>query len=156
MKDSGLVIKIGEKAPDFVLKDNRNHEIRLSEFKGKKILLSWHPLAWTGVCAQQMQSLEKMKPVFAELNTVALGISIDTVPSKNAWAKNLQISETRLLSDFWPHGQVAQQYGLFREKEGFTQRANVIINENMEISFVKIYDIPQLPDLEEIIAELKK
>lgn len=154
--ENNFGIKIAEKAPEFTLKDNRNHETRLSEFKGKKVLLSWHPLAWTSVCAQQMQSLEKMKPVFDELNTVALGISIDTVPSKNAWAKNLQISETRLLSDFWPHGYVAKLYGLFREKEGFTQRANVIVNENMEISFVKIYDIPQLPDLDEIIIELKK
>ena len=154
--ESNFSIKIGEKAPDFTLKDNRNHEINLSEFLGKKVLLSWHPLAWTSVCAQQMQNLEKVKPVFDELNTVALGISIDTVPSKNAWAKKLEISETKLLSDFWPHGRVARLYGLFREKEGFTQRANVIIDENMQISFVKIYDIPQLPDLEEIIIELKK
>jgi len=149
-------IIIGDKITDFILKDQHNKELELSELKGKKVLLSFHPLAWTKVCAKQMQSLEENQPTFEKLNTVALGINIDSVPSKHAWAKELAIQETRLLSDFWPHGGVAQKMGLFREKEGFSQRANVIIDENQKIIFVKIYEIPQLPDIKEIIDFLTK
>jgi len=150
------VIKVGDKAPDFSLKDQHSKELRLSEFKGKKVLLSFHPLAWTKVCARQMQSLEKNKEVFDKLNTVALGLSVDTVPSKHAWAKELGIKETRLLSDFWPHGEIAKLYGLFRAENGFSERANIIVDEEQKVIFVKVYDIPQLPDIDEIINFLKK
>ena len=150
------VIKVGAKAPDFSLKDQHNKELRLSDFKGKKVLLSFHPLAWTKVCARQMQSLEKNRAVFDRLNTVALGLSVDTVPSKHAWAKELGIKETRLLSDFWPHGEVASLYGIFRVENGISERANIIVDEGQKVIFVKVYDIPQLPDIDEIINFLKK
>jgi len=149
------MMKVGDMAPDFSLKDNRGNEVRLADYKGKRVLLSWHPLAWTGVCAAQMKSLEENKAAFAELNTVALGLSVDSVPSKNAWAKELGIADTKLLSDFWPHGGVAQNYGLFREEQGTSQRANVILGEEGNVIFVKVYDIPQLPDIEEILEFLR-
>jgi len=146
-----MTIKVGDRAPDFVLKDNRNKEARLSGLRGKRVLLSWHPLAWTGVCANQMKALEANKDLLASLNTVALGISVDSVPSKNAWAKELKIAETRLLSDFWPHGRVARLYGIFRDKEGFSERANIVVDGSGTVAWIKVYDIPELPDIEEII-----
>jgi peroxiredoxin len=149
-------IKIGDKIPDFVLKDQHNKELRISVLEGKKVLLSFHPLAWTKVCARQMQSLEENLRRFEELNTVALGLSVDTVPSKHAWAKHLGIKGTRLLSDFWPHGSIAKKLGIFREKEGFSERTNIIIDEGQMVIFFKVYDIPQLPDIEEIIDFIKK
>jgi len=106
--------KIGEKAKDFSLPDQNEKEFKLSKFRGKRVLLSFHPLAWTSVCSEQMKSLEKNEEAFDSLNTVAVGVSIDTVPSKKAWAESLGIKNTRLLSDFWPHGKVARKYGLFR------------------------------------------
>ncbi len=150
-----MKVKVGDKAPDFTLKDQHNKELRLSELKGKKVLLSFHPLAWTKVCARQMQSLEKNREVVDRLNTVALGLSVDTVPSKHAWAKELGIKETRLLSDFWPHGEVAKLYGIFRAENGISERANIIVDEKQKVIFVKVYDIPQLPDIDEIINFLK-
>ena len=149
-------IKIGETAPDFSLKDQYGEEFRLSKLKGKKILLSFHPLAWTGVCATQMEELEKNQSKFKELNTVAVGISIDSVPSKLAWSESLHLDKTRILADFWPHGEVAKMYGVFREKDGFSERANIIIDENQKVIFVKVYEISQLPDLNEIFEVLKK
>lgn len=145
------IITIGSRAVDFSLSDQHKELFRLSEFKGKKVLLSFHPLAWTPVCAKQMISLEENGKTFHEGNTVAVGLSIDSVPSKKAWAESLGIKETRLLSDFWEHGRVAQEYGLFREKEGFSQRVNILIDEKQTIIFVKTYPISQLPDIHEII-----
>ncbi|MDQ7094318.1 redoxin domain-containing protein [Desulfosporosinus sp. PR] len=148
-------IMIGATAPVFNLQDNRGNMLGLSDYTGKKVLLSWHPLAWTRVCAEQMKSLETNYARFEELGTVPLGLSVDPVPSKNAWAKELKIANLKLLSDFWPHGAVAKAYGLFRELEGFSERANVIIDENGKICWVKIYDIHQLPDVNEVIQQLR-
>jgi len=146
----------GEKAPDFSLLDHNQKEFKLSDFKGKRVLLSFHPLAWTSVCAKQMKSLEKNWRTFEELNTVAVGINVDSVPSKKAWADSLDIKHIRLLSDFWPHGNVAKLYGLFRDEEGFSERANIIINEDQEIEFVRIYELGELPDLNEILTFLRE
>ncbi|HNT69889.1 MAG TPA: redoxin domain-containing protein [Syntrophorhabdaceae bacterium] len=150
----GKLIQQGEKGKSFLLKDNRDKDVQLSDFEGKKVLLSFHPLAWTSVCAKQMKALENNKKKFDRLNTVALGLSIDTVPSKNAWAKTLGIQNTRLLSDFWPHGKIAKAYGLFRAANGFSERANVILDEKHRVIFVKVYPIAQLPDLKEIFKVL--
>ena len=148
------LIQQGEKAKPFLLKDNRDKDVRLSDFKGKKVLLSFHPLAWTSVCAQQMKALEANKEKFDLLNTVALGFSVDTVPSKNAWAKTLDIQHTPLLCDFWPHGKIAKAYGLFRPANGFSERANIILDEKQRVIFVKVYPIAQLPEIEEIFRAL--
>jgi peroxiredoxin len=148
--------RVGDKAHDFKLKDHNKNDVILSDYKGKKVLLSFHPLAWTKVCAEQMKSLEAYFKKFAEHNTIALGMSVDTVPSKHAWAKELGIEQTKLLSDFWPHGAVADAYGIFRAKDGFSERANIVVDENGMIAFVKVYDIPQLPNINEIIDFLKK
>lgn len=150
------MIKIGVKAPDFALKDHNKSDVKISALSGKKILLSFHPLAWTKVCAEQMKSLEDNFGEFGRLNTIALGLSIDTVPSKHAWARELGIQNTKLLSDFWLHGAVAKMYGIFREKEGFSERANIIIDEHQEVVFVKVYDISQLPDIGEILNFLRQ
>ena len=144
-------IAVGDTAPDFVLKDNRSQEVRLSDFRGKKVLLSWHPLAWTGVCADQMKSLEANLAEFEKFNTVPLGLSVDTLPSKNAWAKQLGIANVRLLSDFWPHGKVAQDYGLFLDDKGVSGRVNVLLDEEGKVIWVKTYEIPELPDIEEVL-----
>ena len=147
---------VGNIAPDFAIDDHKGNSFKLSDFKGKKVLLSFHPLAWTSVCAKQMKALDENKANFDKLKTVAVGISVDPVPSKKAWAKYLGIKHTRLLSDFWPHGDIAQKYGIFLEKDGISGRANIIIDEDQKISFVKIYQIWRLPNIKEIIRVLEK
>ena len=148
-------IAVGDIAPDFVLKDNRVQEVRLSDYRGKKVLLSWHPLAWTGVCANQMKALEENLAEFEKYNTVPLGMSIDSYPSKNAWAKELGVANVKLLADFWPHGKVAQDYGLFLDEKGFSERANVLIDEEGKVIWVKTYDIPELPDIQEVLTMVR-
>lgn len=149
-------IQKGETAPDFTLKAQNGEEFKLSGAKGKRVLLSFHPLAWTGLCAKQMQSLEANADTFASLNTIPAGISVDSVPTKKAWAENLHIKITRLLSDFWPHGYVAKLYGIFREDDGFSERANIFIDENGKVLFSKVYPLSELPDIQEVIQVLEK
>lgn len=149
-------LPVGKAAPDFTLKDQHAKEFKLSALRGKRVLLSFHPLAYTGVCAKQVKTLEAKKKTFDTLNTVAVGISVDSHQSKEAWAKELGIKETLMLSDFWPHGGVAKKYGVFREDDGLTQRSNFIVDEKGKITFSKIYQLDELPDINEVIAALKK
>jgi len=149
-------IEVGDAAPDFTLKDQNEKDVTLSSFRGKKVVLSFHPLAWTSVCRDQMQDLEKHKEDFDRLDAVALGLSVDSVPCKKAWAEDIGVKETSLLADFWPHGGVAQAYGIFREKHGSSKRAVLIVNREGKIQFKKIYPIKEVPDIEEILKALEE
>jgi peroxiredoxin len=149
------MISIGSKAPDFSLKDQNGKIVKLSSFKGKRILLSFRPLAWTAVCQDQMKSLEENHVTFDDMNTVALGIGVDSVPSNKAWSEAMHIKNTRLLSDFWPHGEISKAYGIFREKDGFSERASIVLDEDQKVIFAKVYPIAQLPEIEEILNLLK-
>ena len=104
-------IRVGETIQDFRLRDQKREEIHLYDLKGKKVLLSFHPLAWTQVCAQQMKSLEENYELFTELNTVPLGISVDPIPSKKAWARELGINHIKLLSDSGLMGKLPEPAG---------------------------------------------
>lgn len=146
-----MSLNVGDFAPKFILMDQHNNEFKLSKFKGKKILLSFHPLAWTSVCKKQMKSIESNYDKFEANNTIPLGISVNPIPTKFAWAKEIGLKKLRILADFWPHGNVAKLYGIFRQVEGFSERANIIIDEKGKISFLKIYNLPELPDINEII-----
>jgi peroxiredoxin len=123
--------------------------------QGKRILLSFHPLAWTPVCTGQMKSLEEHYHDLKDLNTLAVGISVDSVPCKRAWAESLGMKNTLLLADFWPHGKVARQFGIFREQNGISERANIILDESHSLVFFRLYPIHALPDIQEILGVLK-
>jgi peroxiredoxin len=149
-------IKEGDNFGNFSLKSHTESIVDTATLTGKKILLSFHPLAWTEVCAKQMQSLETNFETFKTLNTVPLGLSVDAVPCKSAWAKSLGIEKVDLLADFWPHGGIAAKLGLFIDKFGFSERASVILDENRNAIFVKVYPIKELPDINEVLDFLKK
>lgn len=148
------MIKIGTKVPEFSLPDVNGKQVSLKDFAGKKVLLSWHPLAWTSVCTDQMRALEANKDKLASLNTVALGMSVDPVPSKKAWGAVLSIQQTKLLSDFWPHGKLAKDMDIFLEDLGASGRVNILVNEQGEVVWAKEYAISQLPDIEEVLRAI--
>ncbi|NLB38675.1 MAG: redoxin domain-containing protein [Clostridiales bacterium] len=152
MKDH---IKKGAMAPDFTLEDNKGGQVKLSDLRGKKVLLSWHPIAWTSECTDQMRALEANHDRFEKLNTVPLGMSVDPAAGKTAWAAVLSIRKTPLLADFYPHGKVAKDYGLFLEEHGMSGRANVLIDEQGKVAWVKTYEMGQLPDIEEVFRAIE-
>ena len=92
---------------------------------------------------------------FKAEDTHVLGISVDYTAANAAWAKSLGIKELPLLSDYWPHGQVAQSYGVLRP-QGFTERATFIVDKEGKIRFIHIYDIDELPDNQELLDALSK
>lgn len=150
-----MKVKKGDKIPKFELVSHNEEKISLDKFEGKNVLLSFHPLAWTSVCRNQMQALEENYQKFEENNTAAVGISVDPVPSKRAWAENIGLDKLTLLSDFWPHGEFASKLGIFIEEKGISGRVNILINDQGEVLWAKEYDIPELPDIDEVLKAVK-
>lgn len=148
------MVNVGTKIYDFTLRDQHGRKFTLSAQLGRKVLLSFHPLAWTGVCGRQMKTLEDNRAAFEAKNTVAVGISVDSSFAKAPWAKELGIEHTPLLADFWPHGGVAIALGIFRGNEGSSERANIIIDEQGVVSFARVYPSSELPDIAEVLAAL--
>lgn len=147
-------ISVGVEAPNFTLTDNKEQYVSLTDFRGKRVLLSWHPLAWTPVCTDQMRALENNFQTLQNLNTIPLGFSVDPVPSKKIWAYAIQLNKLQILADFWPHGKVASDYGIYREQDGYSERANIIVDEQGMVMWVKVYPSAQLPDINEVINVL--
>lgn len=149
------IIKKGEKAPSFNIKDQNAEDVNLEDYRGKKVIISSHPLAFTSVCADQMRSLERNYDRIQEKgDTVIIGLSIDPQPSKKAWAAVLNIDNVKFVSDFFPLGEVAKKYGIFNEENSASKRANIIIDEEGIVKWSKEYPQAQLPDIEEVIENL--
>jgi peroxiredoxin len=150
------IVQTGDSARNFSLKDQNDRTFDLYEQAGRRVLLSFHPLAWTEFCAAQMLSLEQNQEKFASANCIPVGISVDSKPCKKEWAKSLGIVTTPLLCDFWPHGAAAMKYGIFRDENGFSERANIIVDEMQRIVFVKVYPVHSVPYIGEILAFLQR
>lgn len=150
-----MAISVGEIAPEFTFKDQNKEEISLKNLKGKKVILSWHPLAFTPVCTDQMRSLERNYDKIQEKgDTVVIGLSVDPHPAKQKWADILCIEDVKIVSDFFPYAEVTKAYGLFNEENGASQRANVIIDEEGKVKWVKVYEPSELPCVDELIDNL--
>ncbi|HSK67720.1 MAG TPA: redoxin domain-containing protein [Candidatus Limnocylindria bacterium] len=150
-----MELRVGDKAPEFELEDQNGKKVKLSDYRGKKVLLSWHPFAYTGVCTDQMRALEVNADRLAKHNTVALGISVDPAPAKKAWAAMLPMRKTPILADFYPHGKVSKDYGTFFEDTGASGRLNVLVDEQGNIEWMKVYERSTLPDIEDVFRHLE-
>jgi peroxiredoxin len=150
-----MSLKVGDLAPDFELRSHRGGTVKLSDYRGKKnVVVAFHPLAFTPVCATQMAGYQAELPAFDEAGTVVLGLSIDAQPAKSAWAKTLGTITFDLLSDFYPHGEVARKYGVFREADGISERAIFLVDKQGRIAWSKAYDIPEHPPTAELLSAI--
>jgi len=154
--DSVLKVKAGDPAPDFALPSVKNGMVSLSRFKGKKnVVLSFIPAAWTPVCSDQWPGYNIARQVFEKYDAVLLGISADNIPTLFAWTNQMGDLWFPVLSDFWPHGALAQKLGVLRS-DGTTERAIFIIDKNGIIRYIDVHDINRRPPLEDIVRELQK
>jgi peroxiredoxin len=150
-----MALKVGDEAPDFELRSHRGGTVKLSDFRGKRqVVVAFHPLAFTPVCAAQMCGYESDLSRFEAANAAVLGISVDAQPAKAAWAKALGPISFDLLSDFHPHGAVAEKFGVYRANDGISERAIFVVDISGLIVWAKVYDIPQQPNNGEVFAIL--
>jgi mycoredoxin-dependent peroxiredoxin len=115
--------EVGALAPEFELQDQHGTPVSLAQFRGGKVVLVFYPLAFSGICHGELSALRDQPIVGAHVLTV----SVDSVFTHRAWADREGYT-FGLLSDFWPHGQVAQAYGVFDEAKGLARRGTFIID----------------------------
>lgn len=154
--DSTLKVKVGEPAPDFTLPSLSGEKITLSQFRGQKnVVLSFVPAAWTPVCSDQWPGYNIARSLFEDNNAILLGITVDNIPTLYAWTKQMGKLWFPVLSDFWPHGAVAERYGILRP-EGVSERALIFIDAKGVIRDILVSDINVRPDLEYCSLQLEK
>lgn len=154
--DSVLKVKVGDMAPDFELPSITGKMVRLSDYRGKKnVIISFVPAAWTPVCSDQWPGYNIALPLFEEHNAQMIGITTDNVPSLYAWSEAMNGLHFPVVSDFWPHGKTASEYGVLRST-GVTERALFIIDTKGIIRFIEVHDINTRPDLAVLVHELEK
>jgi peroxiredoxin len=130
------VADVGSKAPEFELKDFNNEKRSLrSLYADKPVLLVFYPFAFSGICTGELCRLRDDFSAFGNVQVV--GVSVDTPYSLKVWAEQ-QGYQFPLLSDFWPHGQVAQQYGVFNEKAGMANRGTFLIDQTGTVRFAEV------------------
>jgi peroxiredoxin (alkyl hydroperoxide reductase subunit C) len=133
-----MPIEVGAQAPDFVLKDQNNQEVRLSDFRGQKaVLLVFYPLAFTGTCQGELCQVRDNVGDFANDSVQVLTVSVDSPYSHKVWADQ-QGYDFPLLADFWPHGAVAQAYGVFNDVKGFANRGTFVIDRAGVVRFAEM------------------
>jgi peroxiredoxin (alkyl hydroperoxide reductase subunit C) len=146
--DSKLKVRIGDPAPDFTLPAVSGGKITLSQYRGKKnVVVSFVPAAWTPVCSDQWPGYNIVKDMFDMNDAILLGITVDNIPTLYAWTRQMGKLWFPVLSDFWPHGQVAARYGVLRS-EGMSERALFYIDKKGIIRDIQVSDINKRPDLE--------
>ncbi len=154
--DSVLKVKVGEKAPDFTLPSISGEKISLHQLKGKKnVVISFVPAAWTPVCSDQWPGYNIAKTIFDENDAVLLGITVDNIPTLFAWTKQMGKLWFHVLSDFWPHGKVADMFGVLRS-DGVSERALFVIDKEGILQYAHVGDINKRPDLKDLAKELEK
>ncbi len=154
--DSVPKLKVGDRAPDFTLPSVAGDRVSLHQFLGKKnVVISFVPAAWTPVCSGQWPGYNIAKSIFDKYNAILLGITVDNIPTLYAWTKEMGKLWFPVLSDFWPHGKVAQMYGVLRT-DGVSERALFIIDKKGIIRYIDIHDINERPKLEVLVEQLKK
>lgn len=154
--DSKSRLKVGDRAPDFVLPSTTGEKLSLGQFLGKKnVVLSFVPAAWTPVCSDQWPGYNLARELFERNDVTLLGITVDNIPTLYAWTEEMGGVWFPVLSDFWPHGQVAKKYGVLRST-GTTERALFVIDKKGIIRYIDVHDINDAPNLEILGEELKK
>ncbi len=154
--DSVLKVKAGQLAPDFTLPSVTGKKVTLSQYRGKKnVVLSFVPAAWTPVCSEQWPGYNIVKDSFAKGDAVLLGITVDNIPTLYAWTQEMGMVWFDVLSDFWPHGAVAEKYGLLRS-DGLAERALIFIDKEGIIRATMVMNINKQPNLNDCILELEK
>ncbi|MFI9006387.1 peroxiredoxin [Actinosynnema sp. NPDC053489] len=132
------MVEVGAQAPDFTLNDYNKQPVTLSSFRGERnVLLVFYPFAFSGICTGELCQLRDELATYEDENVQVIGVSVDTPFSLKAWAAQ-EGYQFPLLSDFWPHGQVAQEYGVFNEQAGLANRGTFLIDTAGVVRYAEV------------------
>jgi len=149
------ILKAGKIAPHFTLESSDRKRVSLKSYFGKPIILVFYPADWSTVCKGQLSLYNELLPEFKKFGAEVLGISVDSANSHAEFAKQRNL-KFPLLADFEPKGAVAKKYGVYRIKDGITERALFVISADGKISWSYCSPIGINPGAEGIIQVLQK
>ncbi|WAX56538.1 peroxiredoxin [Jatrophihabitans cynanchi] len=133
-----MTVAAGEQAPDFTLRDQNNEEFTLSAYRGKQaVLIIFYPLAFTGICTGELCSVRDDLHTFQNDAVQVVSVSVDSVYSHKIFSER-EGYQFPLLADFWPHGAVAQLYGVFNEDAGFANRGTFLVDRTGVVRFAEL------------------
>ncbi len=133
-----MSVEVGAQAPDFTLPDMNKEQVSLSGLRAEKnVLLVFYPFAFSGVCQGELCQVRDELAEFQNDKVQVVGVSVDTPFALKAWAEQ-QGYTFPLLSDFWPHGEVAKAYGVFNENAGMALRGTFLIDSAGEVVFSEV------------------
>jgi peroxiredoxin (alkyl hydroperoxide reductase subunit C) len=137
-EETTLMLTVGTAAPDFTLRDQNQQPVSLSDFRdSKSVLLVFFPLAFTGVCQGELDEIRDHLPEYENDDTQTLAISVGPPPTHKIWAAESGFTFP-VLSDFWPHGAVAQAYDVFNDDTGFSNRGTFVVDRSGIIRFAEM------------------
>ncbi|MEU6157485.1 peroxiredoxin [Streptomyces sp. NPDC047130] len=150
-----MAIEVGNRAPDFELRDNHGRTVRLSDYQGdKNVVLLFYPFAFTGVCTGELCDIRDNLPAFVNDDTQVLAVSADSIHTLRVYAEQ-EGFEYPLLSDFWPHGNVSRAYGVFDEEKGCAVRGTFIIDKEGVVRWTVVNALPDARDLNDYVKALE-
>ncbi|MBO1269880.1 peroxiredoxin [Arthrobacter cavernae] len=138
----------GQEAPDFELVNQFGEPVRLSALRGRNVVVVFYPFAFSGICTGELCEIRDNLAVFQDANATVLAISVDSKFTVRAYADK-EGYEFDLLADFWPHGAVAEKYGVFDAGSGMALRGTFIIDAAGIIRYVVVNPRGQARDLAE-------
>jgi peroxiredoxin len=146
-----MAVEVGDVAPEFTLPDQNKQQVSLSQFKGEKsVLLVFYPLAFSGICSGELCALRDDLPRFSDQNVQLVTVSVDSVFSHKVWAQQ-EGFDFPLLADFWPHGEVAQAYGVFDENKGVALRGTFLIDTEGVVRYKVVNGVPDARNQDEYV-----
>ena len=147
-------LAVGSAAPDFALPDANGRTVRLSDFRGRPVVLAFYPLDWSPGCSRQLDLYQQELEEFQRRGVEVVGISVDSLYSHGAWAAVRGLTFP-LLADFNPKGEVARRYKVWREKDGFSERALYVVDGNGTIRYAHVSPkLQHVPDIYELFEAL--
>ena len=154
-RDSVQTLKVGDKAPDFTLPAVAGGKVSLADYRGRKnVVLSFVPASFTPVCSKQWPGYNISLNLFKQNDAELIGIATDNIPALHAWITLMGGLDFKVLSDFWPHGKTAKEYGILRG-DGTSERAVMVIDKRGIIQYIEVFDINKRPALDDLVSVLK-
>jgi peroxiredoxin (alkyl hydroperoxide reductase subunit C) len=137
-EDDAHLVAVGETAPDFSLRDQNNEVVTLSSFRGERaVLVIFYPLAFTGICTGELCVVRDDLDAFQNDDVQVMTISVDSVYTHKVFSER-EGYDFPLLSDFWPHGEVARRYGVFNTSTGFANRGTFLVDKTGVVRFAEM------------------
>ena len=133
-----MALEVGSEAPDFTLKDQNNQQVTLSSFRGERnVLVVFYPFAFSPICTDELCAVRDDLATFQSDDVQILAVSVDHPFALKAWS-DAQGYQFPLLADFWPHGKVAQAYGVLNERAGFALRGTFLVDTAGIVQFAEV------------------